>query len=84
MSTPQPDYSIISRAQVTKWDQQLQQAIDGWQLDVRWTSTGTILRVFVALPDYNATNVDAAIRTAGALDDQIARLGRPSTTPTSS
>lgn len=75
MSTP--EYTIVARAQIAKWDNTLQTTVEGWQLDVRWTTSGTILRVFVPLDKYNPTNVDAAIRQAGYLDDEIGRLGQP-------
>lgn len=83
MSTPdttaagtQGTYTIVSASQINRWDQQLQTAVEGWQLDVRWNRTGHILRVFVPLDQYNVTNVDTMIRQAGALDDEVSALGK--------
>lgn len=82
MSTPEPtpqpgagDYTWIAKVQINKWDEALQVAVEGWQLDVRWTRSGTILRVFVPLAQYNAANVDSIIRQAGATDDAVSALG---------
>ncbi|MDE2469323.1 MAG: hypothetical protein KGL35_11415 [Bradyrhizobium sp.] len=76
MSTPAATYSIVSRIHTAQWDSQRQQAIPGWEIKARWDKTGTILDVFVPDANYGAEQVDQAIRYAGALDDQIAALGR--------
>lgn len=75
MSTPEGDYQVLDRVQLTKWDNPTQSAIEGWQVRARWNRTGTVLTVFVPLEQYNPTNVDAAIRTAGYNDEQIHTLG---------
>lgn len=78
MAQVDTDYRILSRVQLNRYDQALQQAVEGWEIQARWTRTGTVLKVFVPLDTYNVANVDAAIRQAGGMDDQIGALGASS------
>lgn len=75
MSTPETDYQIVSRVQRNKWIEATQQAVEGMEVRARWTRTGTVLTVFVPLDQYNAANVDAAIRQAGYADEEVGKLG---------
>lgn len=68
-------YRIVSRVHVNQWSNELQQAVPGWDIRAVWIRTGTTLPVFVADANYTAENVDAAIRHAGAIDEQIHALG---------
>lgn len=72
------DYTILSRTQLNRYDPATQQAVEGWDVQARWTRSGTVLKVFVPLATYSATEVDTAIRQAGALDDQVGALGASS------
>lgn len=69
------DYKITSRTHINHWDADTQKAVPGWNLRVTWNATGTSLEVFVPDSAYTPEKVDAAIREAGALDDQIEKLG---------
>ena len=75
MSAQPPEYTIRARRHIDKWDNALGQTVGGWDILAHWTRTGTILPVFVPDEQYNPTNIDALIRQAGYLDDEIARLG---------
>lgn len=75
MSPADAAYSIISRSHVNHWDNGLQRAVAGWEIAARWTSTGTILPVFVADANYTPDQVDAAIKAAGVKDEAIEKLG---------
>lgn len=75
MSTPQPEYTWISRTHVTKWVAAQQAAVDGWELRVTWNPTGTVLDLFVPDQAYNPTNVDSIIRQAGYLENDMQKLG---------
>lgn len=68
-------YRIVSRVHVNQWSNELQQAVPGWDIRALWVSTGTVLPVFVPDSQYTAENVDAFVRHAGAIDDQIHKLG---------
>lgn len=75
MSNGEGDYKIIGRTHIDRWNPDLQATESGWKLTVLWQATKTIIPVFVADADYNATNVDSAIRQAGYLDNSIGQLG---------
>lgn len=75
MSSTATVYTILSRSQVNQWDDQLQRAETGWKIAVRWEATSTVFSVFVADRNYTPDQVDAAIRAAGAKDEQIETLG---------
>ncbi|HEY4441651.1 MAG TPA: hypothetical protein VGN14_14425 [Candidatus Elarobacter sp.] len=70
-----PLYTIVSQKYETPWDDQLQKAVKGVTLTVRWTATGNIIPVFVSDANYTPAQVDAAIKAAGARDQAIAQLG---------
>jgi hypothetical protein len=74
-------YTVIDTIQRNAWNDQLQQAQEGWQVRARWEATGTLLSVFVPDAAYNPTNVDAAIRQAGYKDEQVHSLGAGAVTP---
>lgn len=75
MAQVTPDYTIVSNVALNYYDSALQEAYPAHEIKARWTRTQTIVRVIVPDTAYNAANVDAAIRQAGALDDQIGALG---------
>jgi len=75
MSTPERTYTIISRVHVNTYDPRIAQVVPGWELKAVWGKTGTVLPVFVADQYYSAETVDAAIRAAGAQDEEIHSLG---------
>lgn len=67
-------YTILSQVPLNKWVPELQEAREGYEVTARWAATGGIVRVFVYREAYNATNVDAAIRTEGYKLDEVAAL----------
>jgi hypothetical protein len=71
-------YTIESRIHLTRWDPAKQQAVAGWEVTALWAATGTRLPVFIPDDQYNAANVDAAIRQAGYKDEEIGALGASS------
>lgn len=74
--TEQPTvYRIIQRNHVSQWNDQLQQAVPGWDIRALWVKTGTILPVFVPDTVFTPENVDQLIRDAGAVDDRVHALG---------
>lgn len=75
MTEPATAYRIIQRNHVSQWNEQLQQAVPGWDLRVLWAKTGTVLPVFVPDTIYTAENVDRMVRDAGRLDEQMHALG---------
>lgn len=75
MSQPIPTYRIISRVHVNQWVNDLQETVPGWQIKARWSKTGAILPVFIPDDVYTPQTVDAAIKAAGATDEQIHALG---------
>lgn len=75
MSTPQRDYQRISAVHVSRFDQALQEVVPGWELKYRWNRTGTIIPLFVPDAYYTPEQVDALVRQAGAVDEQMAGLG---------
>ena len=75
MSSSSTTYRIVSRVHVNQWNDQLQQAVPGWDVRALWVRTGTILPVFVPDTQYTAENVDTLIRAAGEQDDKIHALG---------
>jgi len=81
MSATAPDastatvYRIVSRVHVNQWSNELQQAVPGWDIRAYWVKTGVTLPVFVPDSAYTAEHVDAMIRHAGTLDEQMHTLG---------
>lgn len=75
------DYTVLSTVPLNYYDRDLQEAYPAHQVTARWTRTGGIIRVTIPDTSYNPTNVDAAIRTAGANEDQIAALGTSPAAP---
>lgn len=71
-------YTIVGQVQRSKFDPALQQAVEGWDVTVRWGEAGQVFTVFVPDSAYNPTNVDAAVRQQGATIDQVAALGAAS------
>lgn len=76
-----PTYTIIGQVQLSKWLPELQQAVPGWDITVRWTSPPVTFHVFVDEQSYNATNVDAAIRDQGSKVGAVSALGQGSPPP---
>jgi hypothetical protein len=76
VTQPTPAYVILTRVHVAQFDNDLQETVPGWSIRARWSSTGTVLPVFVPDSVYTPQTVDAKIRAAGKLDDEIHRLGR--------
>lgn len=70
-----PAYTQISRITLNHWEEALQAAVPGVMFTVRWNATGTILKVFVPGEPPAPDAVDKAIRAAGAVDDEYAKLG---------
>lgn len=75
MSDAAPAYTIIDRNHENVWSDDLNRAVPSWIVKARWNATGTVLPVVLPDTHYDATNVDKAIRAAGALDEQIHALG---------
>ena len=70
-------YQILQPSiHTTEWDPQLQQAVPGWRVRAIWRSTGAVIPVFVPDDRFTAANVDILLRAAGAVQDEIAGLGR--------
>ena len=76
MTQPTPTYVILSRVHTSQWMPDLEETVPGWKIKARWTSTGTALPVFVPDSVYTPETIDGMIRAAGAVDDQIHKLGR--------
>lgn len=68
-------YVVLDQVKLNKWDGTKQEAVEGWQVRYRWVSNNVVGDVFVPVETYNATNVDAAIRQAGAVGEQVSALG---------
>jgi hypothetical protein len=75
MSETAPVYRIIQRLEIPRWSDDLQRTVTGWEVKAKWLKTGTVLTVFLPSEAYTAENLDALLRNAGALDEQIHRLG---------
>ncbi|PYO45025.1 MAG: hypothetical protein DMD33_00860 [Gemmatimonadetes bacterium] len=74
MNATASPYRILSRVHVTKWVDDLQEAVEGRDLKALWLSTGTTLRIFVPDKVYSAENVDKLLRAEGAEDERIHAL----------
>lgn len=56
---------------MNQWDEGLQQVVPGWKLQARWTSTGTIIPVFVSDTLDLVSTADTLIRFQGAQIDAL-------------
>jgi hypothetical protein len=75
MSEAEAVYRIIQRLEIPRWSDDLQRTVTGWEVKAKWLKTGTVLTVFVPSDLYTAENLDVLLRTAGAKDEQVERLG---------
>lgn len=73
-----PDYTVLSIVPLNYYDPQLQEAVPSHQVTARWEASKSVIRVVIPDASYNATEVDTAIRQAGATDEQVKALGASS------
>ena len=69
-------YTIMTSVHVNQWNQQLQRAESGWEVEALWAATNTVIPVFLPDAQYTPENVDKAIRDAGAVVSQVHALGK--------
>ena len=74
-------YNVESVVQLRQWDPLKQYSVEGKLVTYRWAANGVVGQVFVPIDQYNAANVDAAIRQAGYTDEQVTSLGGATAAP---
>jgi hypothetical protein len=64
-------YRVVAENHVVKWDNQLQQSVEGWDVKALWLATQTIIPVFI--PDGRDLNagVDLLVRAQGTELDRL-------------
>lgn len=70
MADPKP-YRIVSETHEAKWDNQLQQTVEGWTVKALWISTQTIIPVFVPDTHDLVKGVEQLVLAKGAELDAL-------------
>lgn len=67
-------YRILTKSHVVKWDTQLQESIEGWEVKALWLATQTVIPVFVSDAHDLVQGVDQLVRAKGAELDALQAL----------